>query len=103
MELIFPLLLFLGMYMILIRPQQKRMKEQQALVARAAAGDRVLLTSGIYGTLTEVLATAAYVELADGIEILINRQSIQEILDEFPTEEVADAVEDDDEDIDVEA
>lgn len=83
-QFILPLLLFVGMYMLLIRPQQKRVKEQQALIAAASAGDRVLMTSGIYGTITEVLDVAIYVELAEGFEILVNRQSIQEILEEFP-------------------
>ncbi len=86
-QLILPLLLFAGMYMLLIRPQQQKMKEQQALVARAAAGDRVLLATGIYGTLTEVLATSAYIEVAEGIEMLVARSAIQDILDEFPTDE----------------
>ena len=85
-QLILPILLFGGMYMLLIRPQQRKVKEQRALVERAGTGDCVMLASGIYGTITEVLDTAAYIELAEGIEILINRVHIQEILDEFPTD-----------------
>ncbi len=84
--LILPLLLFSIFYFVLIRPQQRKMKEQQALVNRAAAGDRVMLSSGIFGTITEVVDTAAYVELAEGIEILVSRAFIQEILEQFPTE-----------------
>lgn len=87
MELLLPILLFAGMYFLLIRPQQRRVKEQQAMVASAKAGDRVLMTSGIYGTITEVLQTSAYVELADGFEVLITRQGIQEIVEEFPLDE----------------
>ena len=100
-QLILPILLFGGMYMLLIRPQQQKMKAQQALVNRAAVGDRVMLSSGIYGTLTEVLETSAYLELAEDIEILVSRSHIQEILDEFPTDE-APEVDDDDEYDDVE-
>lgn len=85
-QLILPILLFGGMYMLLIRPQQQKMKAAQALVARASAGDRVMLSSGIFGTLTEVLDTAAYLEVAEGIEILVNRAHIQDILEEFPTD-----------------
>jgi len=96
-SLILPLLLFVGMYFLLIRPQQQKLKEQRELVARAGAGDRVLLSSGVYGTLTEVLEQAAYLEVAEGIEILINRSFIQDILDDFPTDEAPqDDVEDDD-------
>lgn len=96
-QLILPLLLFVGMYLLLIRPQQRKLKEQQALVARAQPGDRVMLATGIFGTLTEVLATSAYLEVAEGIEILITRSAIQDILEEFPTDE-ADASDVEDED-----
>lgn len=82
---ILPLLLFVILYFALIRPQQRKMKEQQALVNRASAGDNIMLSSGIFGTITEVVDTACYVELADGIEILVSRAFIQEIVDEFPT------------------
>lgn len=91
---ILPIILFGGMYMLLIRPQQQKMKAQQALVDRAAAGDRVMLASGVYGTLTEVLKTSAFLEVAEGIEILVNRSHIQEILDEFPTDEADDKADD---------
>ena len=82
---ILPLLLFVILYFALIRPQQRKMKEQQALVNKASAGDNIMLSSGIFGTITEVVDTAVYVELADGIEILVSRVFIQEIVDEFPT------------------
>ena len=51
-----------------------------------SAGDRVLTSSGLYGTITEVLDSAMYLEIAEGIEILVNRGQIAEILEEFPTE-----------------
>ncbi len=98
-QLILPILLFGGMYMLLIRPQQQKVKAQQALVDRAGAGDRVMLASGIYGTITEILETSAYLEVAEGIEILINRTHIQEILKEFPTDEADEADEDDEESV----
>ncbi len=86
--LILPLLLFAVFYFVLIRPQQRKMKEQQALVKKAGPGDRIMLNSGIFGTITEVVGDAAYVELAEGIEILVSRVFIQDILDAFPTEEL---------------
>lgn len=86
-NVIFLAVLFIGMWALLILPQQRKMKAHQALIASASEGDRVLLASGVYGTLTEVLAQAMYIEIAEGIEILVNRSQIQEILEEFPTEE----------------
>ena len=95
-NLIFIVVMVGFFWLVLIRPQQKRMKEHQALVASASAGDRVLMNSGVYGTITEVLKTAMYVEIAEGIEILVDKQQIQSIPDEFPTDEAPqDAVEED--------
>ena len=99
--LILPALLLGIFYFFLIRPQQRKIKEQKALVERAEAGDRVMLSSGIFGTVTEVVDTAAYVELAEGIEILVSKVFIQEILTHFPTEEapaIADSGDADDDD-----
>ena len=101
--LILPLALFGIFYFFLIRPQQAKIKEQKAMVARAGPGDRVMLSSGIFGTITEVVDEAAYVELADGIEILVSKVFIQETLTHFPTEEApvleaSDDFDDDDDD-----
>lgn len=101
--LILPALLFGIFYFVLIRPQQRKLKEQQALIKKAGAGDRVMLTSGIYGTITEVVGSAIYLEVAEGIELLVAKSFIQDLLDEFPTDEdVQDEItdEDDDEDLD---
>ncbi|MGI9604654.1 MAG: preprotein translocase subunit YajC [Acidimicrobiales bacterium] len=102
-NVIFLLILFGGMWAILIRPQQKRVKAHQALIAKASAGDRVHLSSGIYGTITEVLDITMYVEIAEGIEILVARSQISDILEEFPTESTADGDADADADVDDDA
>lgn len=46
------LLIPVAMYMLLIRPQRKRMKEQQAMQRALGVGDEVITTSGIYGFIT---------------------------------------------------
>lgn len=102
-NVIFLAILFGGMWALLIRPQQKRVKEHQALIAKASAGDRIHLSSGIYGTITEVLDTAIYVEIAEGIEILVSRSQVSDILDEFPTASTAQDETDDTDDADDEA
>lgn len=98
-NLILPIILFAGFYLVLIRPQQQKLKAHRATIAKAEAGDRVLMSSGIYGTLTEVNQTAAYLELAEGIEILINKSHIQDIIEEFPTDVVEDDSEVDDSEV----
>jgi len=87
------LALLVGMWVLIFLPQQRRVKAHQALVAAVKEGDRVLLSSGVYGTVTEVLDSALYLEVADGIEILVSRAQVAEILEAFPSELPAQAEE----------
>jgi preprotein translocase subunit YajC len=55
LTLFLPLLLMGGVfYFLLIRPQQKRVRAQQALLSAVEPGDDVITTAGIYGTVTEL-------------------------------------------------
>jgi preprotein translocase subunit YajC len=55
LALFLPLLLMGGVfYFLLIRPQQKRVRAQQALLSAVEPGDEVITTAGIYGTVTEL-------------------------------------------------
>ena len=69
------IVIMLLMYMFLIRPQQKRVKEQQALVRSLAAGDEVLLNSGIHGVVKEVEEESGVVwlEVAQDLELKVLR------------------------------
>ena len=57
------------MYALLIRPQQKRVREQQALVRDTEVGDEVMTSSGIYGIVTEIEEDTLLIEVAEGIEM----------------------------------
>jgi preprotein translocase subunit YajC len=72
---ILPLLL-LVMYWFLIRPQQKRMKEQQALLRSLEVGDDVLTSAGIYGTVSELDGNTVFMLVADGVEIKVTKESV---------------------------
>ena len=66
------------MYMFLIRPQQKRAKEQQALVRSLAPGDGVLLNSGIHGVVKEVEEEngVIWLEVAQDLELKVLRTAV---------------------------
>jgi preprotein translocase subunit YajC len=96
--LILPLLL-LAMYFLVIRPQQQRIRAQQALVAALEEGDEVVSSAGIYGRVLELHDETALLEIADGVEITIARGAIARRL-ERPTE-LDDIEDDEDEVIDV--
>lgn len=68
--------IFAIMYFLLIRPQQRRMREQQEAVNALGPGARVLMQSGIYGTITHVGDRQAIVELAPGTEVTILKAAI---------------------------
>jgi preprotein translocase subunit YajC len=70
------LLLPVLMYFLLIRPQQKKLRAQQALVAAVEEGDEVMLSSGIFGFVTALDDEQIWVEVAEGIELRVLRQAI---------------------------
>ena len=69
-----PLILIFGlMYVLMIRPQQKKVKAQQALVASIQAGDEVVLNSGIFGVVKDVEDDIVWLVVIDGIELKVLR------------------------------
>ena len=68
------------MYALLIRPQQKRVREQQALVRETEVGDEVMTSSGIYGIVTELEDDTLLIEVAEGIEMRMARGAVSRIL-----------------------
>jgi preprotein translocase subunit YajC len=75
------LVVFVGVfYFLLIRPQQKRMKDQQAMLSRLAAGDEVVTSGGILGRITEVNDTFITLEIADGVRIKVQKAQITQLM-----------------------
>lgn len=81
MSLIALLPLLLIFYFMLIRPQQKRMKEHAELIAGLEIGDDVMLSAGIYGTVTQIDRQMLEVEVADGVELRVARNAVTEVVD----------------------
>ncbi len=92
--LFLPLLLIL-MYVLLIRPQQQRVRQQQALVSSIEIGDEVVTVSGIVGHVEAIEEDRVYIEVAPGVTIAMLRQALGRKV-EHPTEsDEDDALEDD--------
>ena len=72
--------MFAIFYFLLIRPQSKRAKEHKALIAALGKGDEVVTAAGMMGRITRVQDNSVTVEVARGVEIQFQRQSIQTIL-----------------------
>ena len=76
------ILVFLGLiYLVGVRPQQKRRKELESIMSRLQAGDEVVTVSGIYGTITEVEdGETVLLEVAEDIDIRVSKGSIARVL-----------------------
>ena len=80
LDLLLMLVLFAGaVYFLMIRPQQKRMREHQSQIDALQPGERVILTYGIFATLSHIADTQAIVELAPGVEVTILKQAIARV------------------------
>lgn len=74
------LLIFIIFYMLMIRPQQKRVKEHQAAIAAIKRGDEVITGGGIRGKVTKVTDDEAEVEIASGVRIRVIKSTISHVL-----------------------
>lgn len=72
--------LFVIFYLLLIRPEQKRRKEHQAMVAGLAKGDEVVTMGGMLGKITAVGDNFLTVQVGKDVEIKIQKMSIQAMM-----------------------
>ncbi|HEX2479276.1 MAG TPA: preprotein translocase subunit YajC [Geminicoccaceae bacterium] len=74
------LLIFVVFYFLLIRPQQKKMKQHRDMVAALKRGDRVLTAGGIIGSVVKVEDAELLVEIAKDIRVRVARSTISDVL-----------------------
>lgn len=73
------LAIFVLFYFLMIRPQQKRMKAHQALIAGVKRGDEVVLSNGMVGKVTRVEDAEAMVEISQGVNVRVVKAMIAEV------------------------
>ncbi len=75
------ILIFAIMYFLLIRPQQKKMKEHQAMIGALRRGDQVVTAGGIVGKVTKVKeAGEVEIEIATGVKVRVIQATISQVL-----------------------
>ena len=79
-QLLFPALLLVVFYFLLIRPQSKKAKEQRDMLSKIAAGDEVTTSGGILGKVIEVGDQYMTVEIAEGVNIKIQKFQVTQVL-----------------------
>ena len=67
-------------WLLVIRPQSRRQRELRHMQSTLEVGERVMLTSGVYGTLREVGGETVAVEIADGVTVTVARGAIGQIV-----------------------
>lgn len=77
-----PLILIFGiMYVLMIRPQQKKMKDLKAMIEAVRRGDQVLTGGGIIGKVTKVGEdNVIEVEIAEGVKVKVAKHTITQVM-----------------------
>jgi len=75
-----PMIIVMGIfYVMLILPQQRQRKKTQAMLAALKNGDKVITTSGIYGTVNGIDGDIIILKIADQVKIRITRSAIAQV------------------------
>ena len=75
---IFLIAMFVLMYSLLIRPQQKRAKDHKNLLKALKKGDEVVTNGGVVGKITSVEESFAALEIAEGVVVKVQKQGINQ-------------------------
>ncbi|HYM34619.1 MAG TPA: preprotein translocase subunit YajC [Steroidobacteraceae bacterium] len=72
--------MFALMYFMIIRPQSKRAKEHKAMISALEVGSEIATQGGILGKVTEVSEQFLTVEIADNVQVKIQRHTVAQVL-----------------------
>jgi preprotein translocase subunit YajC len=88
-ELLFPLIFLVLMWVLLVRPQQQRVRRQRDLVASLAVGDEVVTVAGIMGRITGLDEEQLTLQVAPGVDIRMLRMAVNARIGDEPGERPA--------------
>jgi preprotein translocase subunit YajC len=74
------ILMFVVLYFVMIRPQMKRQKETRALIDALTKGDEIVTNGGLLGKISKIGDTYLSVEIANGVEIQLQRGAVVQVL-----------------------
>ncbi|MEI6152807.1 MAG: preprotein translocase subunit YajC [Deltaproteobacteria bacterium] len=69
-------LLFVVFYFLLIRPQQKRAKQQKLFIENLKKGDKVITSGGLYGTITGITDDSVTIEIAEKVRVKVLKSAV---------------------------
>ncbi len=74
------ILMFVVLYFVMIRPQMKKQKEHKAMIDAIAKGDEVVTAGGVLGRVSKIGDSYVSLEVANGVEIQIQRSAVVQVL-----------------------
>ena len=80
MSLLPLVLMFVVLYFVMIRPQMKKQKEHRAMIDALAKGDEVATAGGLVGKVTKLGDNYLGVEIAQGVEVQVQRTAVVQVL-----------------------
>lgn len=72
--------MFVVVFFVMIRPQMKRQKEHKAMLEALAKGDEVVTAGGIIGKVSKLGDSFVHVDVANGVELQVQRSAITQVL-----------------------
>ena len=87
------LIMFAVVYFLMIRPEQKKQKERQAMLSAVKKGDRVLTTSGILGTVGTVKDSTMMVKIAENTVVEFTKSAVTSVLNKDGSEKQTEGTE----------
>ena len=92
--------LFVVFWLLLIRPQRRRQRAQEEMIANLRVGDEIVTAGGLYGDITAIEDDEVYLRIADGVEVRVARRAVAGVmLDDDEDEEDEAAPEDGEEEV----
>ncbi|MFZ2737290.1 MAG: preprotein translocase subunit YajC [Burkholderiaceae bacterium] len=73
-------LMFVVLYFVMIRPQMKKQKEHRSMIEALAKGDEIVTAGGVLGKVTKLGESYLSLEVAEGIEIQVQRSAVVQVL-----------------------
>jgi preprotein translocase subunit YajC len=80
MSMIMIVLMFAVLYFLMIRPQMKRAKEHKSMIDALQKGDEVVTAGGLLGRISKINENYATLEVANGVEVQVQRPAVQLVL-----------------------
>jgi preprotein translocase subunit YajC len=93
--IVYFVLLAVAFFFLIVRPQRRRVTAHRAFVSTLSVGDEVITTGGIFGTVVELEADRAVLEVSPGVPLTVAIQALAQAAYPVPAETVPDAEPDD--------